>query len=87
MNRCLMGKLSISMPETMQAYVDEAVKLGDYEDISAYVQDLVRRDQDNANKLIALRAAVQAGIDSGISNRTVDEIWAKVEADYQDKHV
>jgi antitoxin ParD1/3/4 len=82
-----MGKLSISMPETMQAYVDEAVKLGDYEDISAYVQDLVRRDQDNANKLIALRAAVQAGIDSGISNRTVDEIWAKVEADYQDKHV
>ena len=45
----------------------------------------MRRDQERSAKLEALRDAVREGLDSGLSERTVGEIWAQAEARYKAK--
>ncbi len=53
------------------------------ENDSEYFRDLIRRDQEQSTKLEALNDAIQEGLASGISNRTVGEIWAEAEARYK----
>ena len=48
--------------------------------VSEYIRDLVRRDQDQKSKLLALNEAIQEGLDSGASDRTVSDVWAEAEA-------
>ena len=50
---------------------------------SEYVRDLVCHEQDIKPKLLALQGAVQEGLDSGVSNRTVEENWAAAEGRHQ----
>ena len=65
---------------TLTAQQDDWIKAqianGDYTNDSEYFRDLVRRDQE---KFRALKAAVEDGIASGPSPRTVDDIWAEAE--------
>jgi len=42
---------------------------GRYSSTSDYARDLVRRDQDYAQKRAALQAAIDAGLASGVSER------------------
>jgi antitoxin ParD1/3/4 len=66
---------------TLTAKLDEWIKSqtngGEFTNDSEYIRDLIRRDQDQKSKLLALRAAIQEGLDSGDSDRTVGEIWAE----------
>ena len=39
-------------------------------------------DQQYARKLTKLRRAIQEGIDSGVNDRTVEQIWAETKAKY-----
>ena len=75
---------------TLTAKLDEWIKSqtngGEFTNDSEYIRDLIRRDQDQKSKLLALRAAIQEGLDSGDSDRTVGEIWAEAEARHQAKN-
>ncbi|WKL59000.1 type II toxin-antitoxin system ParD family antitoxin [Asticcacaulis sp. ZE23SCel15] len=73
-----MAKISISMTDGMNDYVQARVKAGEYNNTSEYFRDLVRRDQENAAKYTALKQAIQDGLDSGISPRTPQEIMQAV---------
>lgn len=73
-----MAKISISMTDGMNDYVQSRVKAGEYNNTSEYFRDLVRRDQENAAKYAALKQAIQEGLDSGISPRTPQEIMQAV---------
>jgi antitoxin ParD1/3/4 len=75
-----MAKISISMTDTMEAFVHERIKEGDYNNVSEYFRDLVRRDQENRDKYEVLKTAIQRGIDSGISPRTPQDIMADVKS-------
>lgn len=44
------------------------------------IRALVRRDQERNEKLEALSDAVREGLESGVGDRTVGEIWAEAEA-------
>lgn len=81
-----MAKISISMTDGMNDYVQSRVKAGEYNNTSEYFRDLVRRDQENATKYAALKQAIQDGLDSGISDMSIDDIWAEAEARYDAKH-
>ncbi|OYW80574.1 MAG: hypothetical protein B7Z26_06270 [Asticcacaulis sp. 32-58-5] len=81
-----MAKISISMTDGMNDYVQSRVKAGEYNNTSEYFRDLVRRDQENAAKHAALKQAIQDGLDSGISDMSIDDIWAEAEARYDAKH-
>ena len=73
---------SITFTEQQDRWIKEQIEKGDYTNDSEYLRDLVRRDQGNQQKLEELRAAIQEGLDSGISDKTVEQIWKEAEERY-----
>lgn len=71
-----MASMNVSLPDQMKEWVENQIESGKYHNASEYVRDLIRKDQNDKEKLEALRAAIQAGMDSGVSGRTADEIFA-----------
>ncbi len=71
-----MVRHTITMPEPMSEYITWQVSSGDYGGISEYFRDLVRRDQEKKQASIAaLRGMIDASEASGISPRSLDDIW------------
>ena len=70
---------SITFTEQQDFWIKQQIEKGDYTNDSEYLRDLVRRDQSEQQKLDELRAALQEGLDSGISDKTVEEIWKEAE--------
>ncbi len=76
---------TITLTEKQDRWIKTRIADGEYTNDSEYIRDLVRRDQEQKHKLEALRKAIQEGIDSGISDLTVGEIWADAEARHKAK--
>ena len=70
-----MARKSITFAKKQDEWLKKVVAEGLYKDESDYVRDLVRRDQEKKEKLYNLRAALRSGLESGVSGRTLDEIW------------
>ena len=66
--------MNISVPDPMKDWVQSQVNTGTYANTSDYVRDLIRQDQENRNKIQALQNAITAGLESGVSNKSFDEI-------------
>lgn len=77
---------TITLTDKQDQWVKARIASGDYTNDSEYFRALVRRDQEQDSKLEALRDAVRDGLDSGISDRTVGEIWAEAEARYKGRN-
>jgi len=71
---------TITLTDQQYEWIKSQISNGDYTNDSEYFRDLIRRDQ---NKFRVLQTAVEKGLASGVSNRTVDEIWAEAERHYQ----
>lgn len=71
-----MAQMNVSLPEGLKAWAEARVSEGRYSSTSDYVRDLMRRDQERAEKIAALQAAVDEGLASGISTRTTKDIIA-----------
>lgn len=71
-----MVQMNVSVPETMKEWCERQLKAGRYSTTSAYVRDLIRRDQDHQREVAALQAAIDEGLASGESERTLDEVLA-----------
>jgi antitoxin ParD1/3/4 len=75
-----MATMTVSLPDSMKDWIEAQIRQGDYASVSDYVRDLVRRDRDRREQeltLDELRKKLAASRDSGISARTVDEIFAE----------
>ena len=70
---------TISFTTQHDAWIKSRLASGDYASDSEYVRDLVRRDQQENEKFQTLKAAIQEGMDSGISSRVVKDIMQDVE--------
>ena len=77
---------TITLTEKQDRWIKSRIADGEFTNDSEYIRDLVRRDQEQKQKLEALRKAVQEGIDSGISDLTIGEIWADAEARHKAKN-
>ena len=71
---------TITLTDEQDEWIKSQISNGDYTNDSEYFRDLIRRDQ---NKFRVLQTAVEKGLASGVTNRTVDEIWAEAERHYQ----
>ncbi|GAW86754.1 antitoxin ParD1/3/4 [Bathymodiolus platifrons methanotrophic gill symbiont] len=69
-----MATMNISVPDLMKNWVQSQVSTGVYANTSDYVRDLIRQDQIKNDKTLALQAAITKGLDSGISEKSFDEI-------------
>jgi antitoxin ParD1/3/4 len=70
---------TITLSEQQDAWVKARIDSGDYTNDSEYFRDMIRRDQQENSEMLALKKAVEEGLDSGISKRSVREIWQEAE--------
>jgi len=77
---------TITLSEQQDAWVKARIDSGDYTNDSEYFRDLIRRDQEQSAKLLALKQAIQEGLDSGISDRAMSDIWEEVERRHRAGH-
>ena len=75
-----MATMNVSLPDPMKEWVESQIEGGHYSNASDYIRDLIRRDQEYQDKHEALIKALIAGEKSGISKRTIDDIWMDVKA-------
>jgi antitoxin ParD1/3/4 len=75
-----MASMNVSLPEPMKDWVEMQIDSGKYASSSDYVRDLIRRDQEQREKLAALQSAITQGLESGVSEKTLDELWVGVKA-------
>jgi len=71
-----MAQMNISLPEGLKSWAEARVAEGRYSSTSDYVRDLMRRDQERAEKIAAMQAMVDEGRASGVSDRTIEDIIA-----------
>ncbi len=60
-----MASMNVSLPDQMKDWVEAQTRTGRYANVSDYVRDLIRRDQDRAAKIAALQAKIDEGLASG----------------------
>lgn len=72
---------TITLTEKQDEWIKAQIARGDFTNDSEYIRDLVRRDQEEQiAKMRALRDAIQEGLESGESDKTVKQIMEEVEA-------
>lgn len=77
---------TITLTEQQDQWIKTQIAAGEYTNDSEYIRDLVRRDQEQNAKFKALKQALQEGLDSGISDKTVSDIWEEAEKRYRAKN-
>lgn len=70
---------SITLTDTQDQWIKKQIEEGNFTNDSEYIRDLVRRDKARYDKLIRLRSAIDEGLDSGVSNKTITDIMKEVE--------
>lgn len=71
-----MATMNVSLPDAMKAWVEEQAGTGRYSNASDYVRDLIRRDQERADKISAMQRLIDEAEDSGVSAKSMSEILA-----------
>ncbi|OEY65168.1 type II toxin-antitoxin system ParD family antitoxin [Marinobacter sp. X15-166B] len=69
-----MATMNVSLPDAMKQWAEEQTRTGRYSNVSDYVRDLIRKDQDKAEKIARMQAMVEEGINSGKGSRSMDEL-------------
>lgn len=76
-------KKSVTVTDRQEQWIRAQIASGEYGSDSEYVRDLIRRDQEQNSAFRTLKAAIQDGLASGESDKTVREIWAEAEQRYR----
>ena len=71
---------TITLTNLHDRWIKAQIAAGHFTNDSEYIRDLIRRDRERSSEYEALKAAVQEGLDSGPSGKTVPSIMEEVEA-------
>jgi len=71
---------TITLTDKQEQWIKAQIAAGEYTNDSEYIRDLVRRDQEENAKFLALKQAIQEGLSSGVSDRSVTDVMEEVEA-------
>jgi len=66
---------TITVTDQQNAWIKSRIASGDYTNDSEFVRDLLRKDQDRAQKIANMQRLVTEGLESGYSELSVEEIW------------
>jgi antitoxin ParD1/3/4 len=69
-----MARIDIQLTDTMATWVEERARSGAYRDAGEYVRELIRRDQERVTVHHELQELLTEGIESGISDRTPEQL-------------
>lgn len=62
-----MATMNISLPEQMKAFAEAQARDGQYANVSDYMRDLIRRDQERRQAIVEIQALIDEGLASGPS--------------------
>ena len=80
-----MTRKTITISAAMDDWVKHQIDTGQYGNDSEYFRDLIRHDQEKQEKLEALRAAINAGRQSGVSDKTMSDVLSDVQAEFNEE--
>lgn len=72
-----MATMNVSLPDSMKDWVEGQAQTGRFSNSSDYVRDLIRRDQERADKIAAMQRMVDESLASGVSPDTMEVIRAE----------
>lgn len=70
-----MATVNISLPEQMKEWVEAQTTDGRYSNSSDFLRDLIKKEQVKAEKIARLQLLINEGVESGITNKSFDDIW------------
>jgi antitoxin ParD1/3/4 len=70
---------TVTFTDQQDKWIKAQIASGEYTNDSEYLRSLVRHDQAKNAQFISLKAAIQKGIDSGISESSIPDIMKEVE--------
>ncbi len=77
-----MATMNISLTEAMREWVQSRIDSGQYANNSDYIRDLIRRDQQRADKIAAMQAAIDAGMASGVAEEfDMDKLQGRLDSE------
>lgn len=76
---------TITVTDKQDEWIKSQIENGDFTNESEYIRALLRREQGNNENFLRLRAEIQKGLDSSISERTIDEIFEAGKKRYKAK--
>ena len=77
---------TVTVTPEQNDWIKQQVEAGDYANDSELFRDLIRREQARKAELAWLRAEIQKGLDSGVSQETPREILDRVKAEWKASH-
>ena len=80
-----MASMNISLPDPMKDWIEPQTSSGRYDNASEYVHDLIRHDQDRASKISVMQKLVDEAFESGVSDKSLDDIWAVAKEQAQNR--
>ncbi len=70
-----MPSVTISLTDQEQEWLDTQAESGRYRNSNDYLRNLIHKDRERAVKIATMQKRVDEAISSGISDRSLDEIW------------
>ena len=70
---------TITVTDQQDQWIKAQIEAGDFTNDSEYIRDLIRLDHDSA-KFQALKIAIEEGLNSADSDRTIPQIMEEVES-------
>ena len=74
---------AITVTDKQDDWIKSQISSGNFTNESEYIRALIRREQNADAQFLKMKAELQKGFDSGISNRTIDQIMAAGKKRYE----
>lgn len=71
---------TITLSNTQDAWIKSQISRGSFTNDSEYIRDLLRRDQTQQNQLAELKRSIAEGLESGLSDQSLKDVWGAAEA-------
>jgi len=80
-----LARLNATIPKPLDQFADVRVESGDFGNKSEYIRHLIREDREKCREqeVILVNKLIQAGRDSGTSEKTPDQLLAGAHAAIQ----
>jgi antitoxin ParD1/3/4 len=82
-----MATMNISLPDALKAFAEEQGASGAYANVSDYVRDLIRKDQERRQAIAELQALIEEGRNSGPAGPwDMDAFLERMNREYAEKN-
>jgi antitoxin ParD1/3/4 len=80
-----MTKVLLSLPDPLSEWAEKEAANNNFDSVGDYVESLLQEERERKDALAEFDQLVQEGLDSGISDRTMDDILADAKQQAYDR--